>query len=142
MQHSAWVKLGDIRSLAKAIKTNRQQALALWETENETLQEMWMKQEDPMTESAGWSLTVDRVAKRLEGLKLTVLQESIEMEIANAAPETQWTMNMALAQIGTCFPALREKAIAIGEQLGIYRNYPVSKGCTSPFAPVWINEMV
>ena len=30
----------------------------------------------------------------------------------------------------------------IGEKLGIYRDYPVSKGCTSPFAPIWINEMV
>jgi len=29
-----------------------------------------------------------------------------------------------------------------GEKLGIYRDYPVSKGCTSPFAPVWIEEMV
>ncbi|PLW90773.1 MAG: DNA alkylation repair protein, partial [Mucilaginibacter sp.] len=27
-------------------------------------------------------------------------------------------------------------------RLGIYRDYPVSKGCVSPFAPIWINEMV
>jgi hypothetical protein len=39
-------------------------------------------------------------------------------------------------------PSLRKRAIAIGEKLGIYRDYPVSKGCTSPFAPSWINEMV
>ncbi len=110
--------------------------------ENETLQELWMKPEDPMTASAGWSLTADPVAKRPEGLELTVLQESVEMEIANAAHETQRTINMALAQIGICFHALHEKSIAIGEQLGIYRNYPIFKGCTSPFAPVWINEMV
>ncbi len=32
--------------------------------------------------------------------------------------------------------------LAIGETLGIYRDYPVSKGCTSPFAPIWINAMV
>lgn len=32
--------------------------------------------------------------------------------------------------------------MAIGEALGVYRDYPVSKGCTSPFAPIWINEMV
>jgi hypothetical protein len=31
---------------------------------------------------------------------------------------------------------------AIGEMLGIYRDYPVSKGCTSPFAPIWIDYMV
>jgi hypothetical protein len=30
----------------------------------------------------------------------------------------------------------------VGEKLGIYRDYPVSKGCTSPFAPIWINAMV
>lgn len=34
------------------------------------------------------------------------------------------------------------QAIAIGEKVGLYRDYPVSKGCTSPFAPIWINEMV
>jgi hypothetical protein len=28
---------------------------------------------------------------------------------------------------------------AIGEKLGIYRDYPCSPGCTSPFAPIWIN---
>ena len=37
---------------------------------------------------------------------------------------------------------VRKRAIAIGERLGIYRDYPVSKGCTSPFAPIWIQEMV
>jgi len=47
-----------------------------------------------------------------------------------------------LAQIGINFPKHRKKAIDIGEKLGIYREYPVPKGCTSPFAPIWINEMV
>jgi len=51
-------------------------------------------------------------------------------------------MNSALDQIGIQFPELRDRAIAIGEKLGIYRDYPVSKGCTSPFAPIWIEEMV
>ena len=39
-------------------------------------------------------------------------------------------------------PVHRKRALAIGEALGIYRDYPVSRGCTSPFAPIWINEMV
>jgi 3-methyladenine DNA glycosylase AlkD len=59
-----------------------------------------------------------------------------------APPEVQWTMNTALAQIGINFPKHRKRAIDIGESLGIYRDYPVSKGCTSPFAPIWIKEMV
>ena len=68
--------------------------------------------------------------------------DRIESEMANAAPEVQWTMNGTLAQIGIHFAKHRKRAIAIGEKLGIYRDYPCSKGCTSPFAPIWINAMV
>jgi 3-methyladenine DNA glycosylase AlkD len=60
----------------------------------------------------------------------------------NADPVVQWTMNSTLAEIGIHSPKLRKRAITIGETLGIYRDYPVSKGCTSPFAPIWINAMV
>ena len=48
----------------------------------------------------------------------------------------------ALVEIGVRFPELRERAIAIGETLGMCRDYPVSKGCTSPFAPIAINALV
>ena len=56
--------------------------------------------------------------------------------------KVQWTMNNTLVAVGIHFPRHRKRAIAIGETLGIYREYPVSKGCTSPFAPIWIKEMV
>jgi len=56
--------------------------------------------------------------------------------------KVQWTMNNTLVAVGIHFPRHRKRAIAIGETLGIYREYPVSKGCTSPFAPIWINAMV
>jgi len=62
--------------------------------------------------------------------------------MGSAAPEVQWTMNFVLVEIGINFPKLRKRALAIGEKLGVYRDYGVSKGCTSPFAPIWINEMV
>lgn len=51
-------------------------------------------------------------------------------------------MNAALASIGIHHPKHRKRALAIGEALGVYRDYPTSKGCTSPFAPTWIGEMV
>ena len=62
--------------------------------------------------------------------------------MGDSAPEAQWTMNNSLAEIGINFPEHRERAIAIGEKLGVFRDYPTSPGCTSPFAPLWINEMV
>jgi hypothetical protein len=82
------------------------------------------------------------VAKSPEGLDLESSLDSIKSEMGGAAPEVQWTMNECHAAIGLNFPKHRKRAIAIGEALGIYRDNPVSKGCTSPFAPIWIDAMV
>jgi 3-methyladenine DNA glycosylase AlkD len=108
----------------------------------ETLRQKWMTSDDRWTTRAGWQLTAGRVAKSPEGLDLVALLDRIEKEMGTAAPEVQWTMNMCLAEIGIHNPKHRKRALAIGEKLGIYRDYPCSKGCTSPFAPIWINEMV
>jgi len=110
--------------------------------EKESLRKKWMTSEDRWAARAGWALTAGRVAKSPEGLDLAALLDRIEKEMGGAAPETQWTMNSCLAEIGIHFPKHRKQAIALGEKLGIYRDYPCSKGCTSPFAPIWINEMV
>lgn len=188
---------GDIRNLAKKIKTarNHQLALELWKTGNidaqflaillmkpkelsareldklvrtasfswvadwlhsyiikeqppadqETLRVKWMKDENGWAARAGWSLTASRISKGgkdVKGLDLPGLLDRIESEMADAPPETQWTMNAALAAIGIHHAKHRKRAISIGEKLGLYRDYPCSKGCTSPFAPIWINEMV
>jgi 3-methyladenine DNA glycosylase AlkD len=110
--------------------------------DKETLRKKWMVSDDRWAARAGWALTAGRVVKSPEGLDLPALVDRIEREMGGAAPEVQWTMNMCLAEIGIHFPKLRKRAIAIGEKLGIYRDYPVSKGCTSPFAPIWINAML
>ncbi|WP_167609476.1 DNA alkylation repair protein [Maribellus sediminis] len=108
----------------------------------EELRLIWLESEVPMAARCGWSLTNERVIKNNEGLDIPSLLNRIESEAEDAASEVQWTMNFTLAGIGIHFPELRERAISIGEKLGMYRDYPVSKGCTSPFAPIWINEMV
>ena len=184
------VSLGDIRTLAKKIKTNHELALSLWDTGNvdaqflatlliqpkklsaqemdrmvrsisfvrvadwliayvvrqhpdkEALRQDWMGVDDRWAARAGWDLTAERVGKSPDGLNVPALLDRIEAEMADAKPEVQWTMNNTLATIGIHFPKHRKRAIAIGEKLGIYRDYPVSKGCTSPFAPIWINFMV
>jgi len=110
--------------------------------EKEALRQVWMEDDDPWAARAGWSLTAGRVARSPEGLDLPALLDRIEAELAGAAAPAQWTMNTCLATIGIHFPEHRKRALAIGEKLGVYRDYPVSKGCTSPFAPIWIHEMV
>ena len=184
------VKRGDVRKVAKKIKSDHKLALKLWKTgnidarflailvlktteltakevdqmvrsekfvevadwfnnyvvkkhpEKEELREKWMKEKHPMAARAGWSLTHERVLKDPAGLDLAALLDRIEKEMGKAAPEVQWNMNFALAEIGINFPKFQKRAIDIGESLGVYRHYPVSKGCTSPFAPIWIEEMV
>lgn len=109
--------------------------------DNEKLRQTWMADPDPWAARAGWSLTSDRVEKTPEGLDLPALLDRIGSEMATADPAQQWTMNFCLAAIGINHPEFRQRAIDLGETLGIYRDYPTPKGCTSPFAPIWIKAM-
>ena len=108
----------------------------------EALRQSWMDDPDPVVASAGWALTSERVNKKPEGLDLSGLLDTIEAEMPEAPERLQWAMNETLAYIGVENPDLRKRAIDIGERLGVLRDYPTSPGCTSPFAPTWITEMV
>jgi 3-methyladenine DNA glycosylase AlkD len=110
--------------------------------DNEKLRLEWMTSSDPMAQRAGWNLTSVRVVKNPEGIDIKGLLDRIESEMGDAHPFAQWTMNFTLGEIGIKFPKHRKRALEIGEKLGVYRDYPTSKGCTSPFAPIWISEMV
>lgn len=184
------VKMGDIRKIAKTIKTDHPLALQLWTTgnldarflavlvmqpaalstaeldqmvrsndfpaladwlsssvtknhpEKESLRQVWMHDAHPFAARAGWSLTTERIVKSPWGLDLDALLDRIEAEMPGAPKAAQWTMNFALAHIGIHHPSHRTRALNIGEALGVFRDYPTPKGCTSPFAPLWINEMV
>ncbi|MBX3393850.1 MAG: DNA alkylation repair protein [Phycisphaerae bacterium] len=184
------VKLGDIRTIAKKIKTDQALALELWSTgnvdaqllatliikvtslsaeqldtltrsatctqvadwlnayvvaqhpEKDALREKWMKDKDRWAARAGWNLTANGVNKAATDFDPAALLDRIEKEMPNALPEVQWTMNNTLAAIGIKHAAHRKRAIAIGEKIGLYRDWPVSKGCTPPYVPVWVEAMV
>jgi 3-methyladenine DNA glycosylase AlkD len=184
------VRLGDVRKLAKELRSDHELGLALWATghfegrllaillmtpkrlssdeldrlvrsagvaqvadwlqayvvkdhaDREALRRAWLADADPWAARAGWALTAGRVARSPEGLDLTALLDRLEAEMPGADPAVQWTMNNCLAGIGIHHADLRERAVAIGEAHGLYRDYPVPRGCTSPFAPIWIGEMV
>jgi 3-methyladenine DNA glycosylase AlkD len=108
----------------------------------EELRVAWFADPDPVVASAGWALTTERVAKRPEGLDLAGLLDIIEAELKDAPARLQWAMNHCLAQIGIEDAALRARAIDIGERLEVLKDYPTPPGCTSPYAPIWIAEMV
>ncbi|MCF0050599.1 DNA alkylation repair protein [Dyadobacter sp. LJ53] len=136
--------------LDKMVRSERYTQVADWLYSNvikdhplaESLRTGWVNSDDTMAARAGWSLTSGCVARNPDALDLPATLDRIEAEMPGAAPEVQWTMNSTLANIGIKFPEHRERAIAIGERLGVFKDYPVSKGCTSPFAPIWIREIV
>ncbi|MFC0486181.1 DNA alkylation repair protein [Pseudarthrobacter scleromae] len=108
----------------------------------EDLRVAWLADPDPVVAAAGWALTSERVAKAPESLDLPGLLDVIEAEMKNAPDRLQWAMNTCLAQIGIHHAGHRARALEIGERLEVLKDYPTSPGCTSPFAPAWINEMV
>lgn len=108
----------------------------------EALRALWFTDPDPVVASAGWALTAEKVITKPEGLDLSGLLGVIEAEMADAPERLQWAMNNCLAQIGIEYPSFRERALSIGERLAVLKDYPTSPGCTSPYAPIWINEMV
>ncbi|MFF5828712.1 DNA alkylation repair protein [Streptomyces bacillaris] len=108
----------------------------------EELRLTWTADLDPVVASAGWALTTERVAKKPEGLDLGGLLDTVEAEMKDAPDRLQWAMNHCLAQIGIHHPEHRARAVAIGERLEVLKDYPTPPNCTSPYAPVWIAEMV
>jgi 3-methyladenine DNA glycosylase AlkD len=108
----------------------------------ESLRIDWFDDPDPAVASAGWALTTERVAKRADGLDLPRLLDLIEAQMKDAPERLQWAMNHCLAQIGIEHPEHRARAIAIGECLRVLEDYPTPPNCTSPFAPIWIAEVV
>ncbi|WP_230115914.1 DNA alkylation repair protein [Microbacterium oxydans] len=108
----------------------------------EELRLRWFDDADPTVAAAAWSLTSVRVAKTPEGLDLEHLLDLVERDMKDAPSRLQWSMNETLAQIGIHHPALRPRALEIGDRLQVLADYPTPPGCTSPFAPLWIGEMV
>jgi 3-methyladenine DNA glycosylase AlkD len=184
------VNLGNLRALAKRLKTQQELARRLWATDDvaarllailicrpkaferdeldgmlraartpkvhdwlvnyvvkknpyaEELRQTWTADPDPVVASAGWALTTERVARKPDGLDLAGLLEVIEAEMKDAPERLQWAMNHCLAQIGIEHAGHRARAIDIGERLQVLEDYPTPPNCTSPFAPIWITEMV
>ncbi|MFF1254853.1 DNA alkylation repair protein [Pseudarthrobacter sp. NPDC058329] len=108
----------------------------------EELRLAWFADPDPVVASAGWALTSERVVKQPEGLDIPGLLDVIEAEMKGAPDRLQWAMNTCLAHIGIAHAGQRDRAVSIGERLEVLKDYPTSPGCTSPFAPSWIAEMV
>jgi 3-methyladenine DNA glycosylase AlkD len=103
--------------------------------------ESWRSDPSTVRRRTFWSVQARSVRAGDHALNEQLLAH-IERDLPAADEKVQWNMNWCAAQIGIADEALRPRCIALGERLGLYRDYPVSKGCTSPYLPIWIGSVV
>jgi 3-methyladenine DNA glycosylase AlkD len=106
---------------------------------NETAK--WRDDASTLRQRVFWSVQARSVRAENQALNEELL-EHIERELPAAPEKVQWNMNWCAAQIGIADERLRGRCVALGERLGLYRDYPVSRGCTSPYLPTWIGSVV
>jgi 3-methyladenine DNA glycosylase AlkD len=106
----------------------------------DAIRQRWRDSKKDCVARAGWSLMTDKVIE--DGSVAEATLDVIERKMKQAPFRTQETMNYCLVRIGADYPEHRQRAIDIGNKLEVLKDYPVPKGCTSPFAPVWIDLLV
>ena len=97
----------------------------------------WREAKDPLVQRVGWKL----LAKSVETLDADTIDATLtrlEREMPEAPFLVKEGMNFCLVQIGTRLASSTERAVAIGERLGVWDLRPIPKGCTSAYAPEWI----
>ncbi len=143
-------RLFTVEEIDELIRTARVPRVREWATNYiakkskhlEELRQLWVRDGDPYVRGAGWELTAVQTVKAPELVDVDAVLSEIRSRMAAEEEPVQWGMNNTLAQIGINYEQHRSRALAIGEELGVFKDYPTSPGCVSPYAPVWITEMV
>lgn len=102
----------------------------------------WINDDRTLLKTGGWELMAHSMSKGDASAQASEVLDKLTSEMGRAQRDVQWAMNNTLAQIGINHPDLRERAVKLGEQIGAFKDYPTPAGCVSPYAPVWIEEMV
>jgi len=101
----------------------------------------WLSEQSVIKQRVFWSVQARTIKVENQELN-THLLETLATRMAGADDMVQETMNWCAAQIGITDAGLRGRCIQLGERLALYKDYRVSKGCTSPYLPIWIGSVV
>lgn len=103
----------------------------------------WIEDPTLKHQRLGWNLAIVKVHRRkLTQSNLRELLDRIQHDLVEAPVMTQDAMNRCLVEIAVTHPEFTEEGLSLGERLGVYREVKVAKGCTSPYAPHWINAVL
>jgi 3-methyladenine DNA glycosylase AlkD len=105
--------------------------------------EDWLHHSDLMHQRAAWNSAIVQVhRKRLTDVEAKELIDYIEAHLVDTPELVKYAMNRCLVEIGVNYKAYTERCLDIGARLGVYKEVMVAKGCTSPYAPDWINAVL
>ncbi|HEL2046250.1 TPA: DNA alkylation repair protein [Streptococcus suis] len=106
-------------------------------------EEYLLIQDQAIFQRLGWFLRAKYFAGRTaSNQEIEESLDHIRQHLQTADPLVQWTMNQCLVEIAVTYPDYLEQGLAIGQELAVYANMKVPKGCTSAYAPDWIEALL
>lgn len=91
----------------------------------------------------GWFLRAKYFAgKTSTNQEIEETLDHIRQHLQTSDPLIQWTMNQCLVEIAVAYPDYLEQGLTIGQELAVYSDMKVPKGCTSAYAPDWIEALL
>lgn len=129
------VSVNVLDKLASIILSKRKDG-RVWE---ETL----LAQKPAIFQRLGWFLRAKYFAgKTATNQEIEETLDHIRQHLQTADPLVQWTMNQCLVEIAVAYPDYLEQGLVIGQELAVYSDMKVPKGCTSAYAPDWIEALL
>ncbi|HFU4189641.1 TPA: DNA alkylation repair protein [Streptococcus suis] len=106
-------------------------------------EEYLLIQDQAIFQRLGWFLRAKYFAgKTATNQEIEETLTYINKHLQTADPLVQWTMNQCLVEISVAYPDYLEQGLAIGQELAVYADMKVPKGCTSAYAPDWIEALL
>ncbi|MBY5021013.1 DNA alkylation repair protein [Streptococcus suis] len=106
-------------------------------------EEILLAKDEAIFNRLGWFLRAKYFAGKTassQEIEMTLAYINEHLQIAD--PLVQWTMNQCLVEIAVAYPDYLEQGLAIGQELAVYSDMKVPKGCTSAYAPDWIEALL
>ncbi|CYX43872.1 DNA alkylation repair protein [Streptococcus suis] len=106
-------------------------------------EEILLAKDEAIFNRLGWFLRAKYFAgKTATNQEIEETLDHIRQNLQTADPLVQWTMNQCLVEIAVAYPNYLEQGLAIGQELAVYADMKVPKGCTSAYAPDWIEALL
>ncbi|MCQ8261093.1 DNA alkylation repair protein [Streptococcus suis] len=106
-------------------------------------EEILLAKDEAIFNRLGWFLRAKYFAGRTASNKeIEETLDHIRLHLQTVDPQVQWTMNQCLVEIAVAYPDYLEQGLVIGQELAVYVDMKVPKGCTSAYAPDWIEALL